>query len=277
MIAIFACHNICEVLAFIQLFQYGGLEWIVRAYYCLSVWAMAYMVIYALDTSQSEHKATATIALLIFSTIVSVIFLSTDTVIAGAKLVDYVIMAERGAVYWTFQVTVFAMMGAVIVALINGYKRNSGDLIQIQCLWSLAAITPLALVGPLVIAFQLMGFALNVTALLPLASTAYLAIIVYGESRHGLTDIRVYLPYSLERKTAGSILKICAEFATSRSSLKEAQDGIERILITYALQKQNFNVSRAARMMSVNRSTLYSACRRLSVQISNEDGKSRGA
>ena len=270
MVAVFACHNLCEVLAYTQFFSGGSVDWIVRGYYCLSVWGMCYMVIYASDTAKFKGTQAVAASLMTFAALASFVFMLTDFVIAKPTIENALIKAGRGPLYWTFQVSVFALMWAVLATLFNGYRSKSDHDTQTKCIYSLVAIAPLALVGPGVILLQEAGFGINTTLILPVCSTLYLLVIALGESKHRLTDIRIYLPFSVERKTAAELMATCAKFSSTSISLKDASSEIERVLIMHSLQKTNFNVKRSARMMNMNRSTLYSACKRLGIQLSPE-------
>jgi len=268
MIWIFACHNICEIFALTHAFTNENATHVVRFYYAFSFWGMIYILLYALEVSKSAWFKTMWVALPIFAGFASLISLFTDQIVSGSTVIDGILISSKGSLYWIFQSTVLISMFTTVGLLIVGSLRASGYATRTQCVFALIAIAPLTLVGPTIIFLQSYGVIINTSMLLPICSTLYLVIVFIGESRHGLTDIRMYLPKSIERQTSQKLLELCAKFSNSEYSLRETQDLVERTLIMHALQKTNYNMSQSAEQMQVNRSTLYSACKRLGIELS---------
>jgi len=270
MLFVFAAHNICEILIYLEMFNNINTDWLVRVYYSLSIMAMMHMLAYAFEVSKVAKLSEKISYIAAFSIVAVFAMLFSDTIVTGSAPLGYTVTAVHGSGYWLFQTLVVSSMSATIVALALGYRKSPDHLTQTQCLYTLLAIAPLTLVGPIVVALQALGVAINASLLLPIFSTLYLAVIILGESTHRLTDIRMYLPKSLEHETSKKLFNACALYSTNTFSIKEAQDDIERTLILHALKKNKYNVSKTARQIQMKRSTLYSVCNRLGIEPSPE-------
>jgi hypothetical protein len=241
---------------------------LVRVYYALSFWAMAYILLYGLEVSKNKYFDRFLTYLPLVCVVATIICLFSDAFISGSLVVHKTLLSVQGPWYWVFQLSVFVSMLSVITLLLIGSVRSSEYAVRTQCAYTLLAMAPLTLVGPAIVILQMMGAVVNTVMLLPIASTLYLLMIFIGEARHGLTDLRMYLPNSVERRTSSKLLRTSARFSNREVSFKEAQELVERTLIIHALEKSKYNVSHAAKHMQISRSTLYSACKRLGVDLS---------
>lgn len=267
MLSVFACHNICEVMAYIYFFHGSFATSLVRAYYLISLVAMMHVCAYAIEVSKVSVKSYIKITAIVFVFCQSMLILFSDLLITGSESMGYTLTATHGPLYFLFTISVCSSMLFIAVILPKGYRITSDALAQIQCLYTLCAIAPLIMVGPIVILLQSLDWNINTAMLLPFASTFYLIIVVLGERSHKLTDIRAFLPFSSERKAARKLIKMYGSFSTHNASFKNSKDEIERALILYVLEKNRYNVLRSAEVMNVSRSTVYSVCKRLNIKI----------
>jgi len=270
MLFVFACHNICEILVYLEMFNHINTDWLVRVYYSLSVLGMMHILLYALEVSKVANLPAKINYATAFSIVAVLAILFSDTIVTGSAPLGYTVTALHGSGYLLFQALVVFSMFATIGVLAQGYRKNHDHLSQTQCLYTLLAIVPLTLVGPTVVALQALGVTINASLLLPVFSTLYLLVIILGESTHRLTDIRMYLPRSLEHQTSKKLFDACALYSSNTFSIKQAQEDIERTLILHALKKNKYNFSETARQIQMKRSTLYSACNRLGIEPSTE-------
>jgi len=79
----------------------------------------------------------------------------------------------------------------------------------------------------------------NAAGILPVATALFLAILLKGESKHKLSDIRRFLPFSPERKITGDIMELVDAYVKAdnqANAYKDLHSGIEREIIFYTLK-----------------------------------------
>jgi len=93
------------------------------------------------------------------------------------------------------------------------------------------------------------------------------------ESKHLLTDLRRFLPFSAERNASTEFLRLMDTYSQNlggTDSFSELRNGVERQVVLYTLEKSGNNITKAAEMMGLqNRSTLYSMMKRLDITPRN--------
>jgi len=111
-----------------------------------------------------------------------------------------------------------------------------------------------------------LGVRFNASALLPLASTCFLFLVVLSERNHDLINIRHYLLFSKARMAEKRVLEIVREHLHDGVDLPKAKLEFEKALVKYALDDSDGNIAWAADRLNVNRSSLYSMLDRLGIQ-----------
>ncbi len=273
LILIFAGHNLAEVLAFLQHFSGDQMTAVMEWYYLLSFCSLGVMFLYAREVSNIAGPIYQTALIIGMITIVfGVLVFSTDLIIAGSKPLGNIATAVKGPYYWVFQISALLTYGSVFFFLIKGYLNAKHHITAIQCSYTLFAFSPLIIVGASLVILMAFGIHLNAVAILPITSTLFLLITLKSESQHRLTDIRRFVPFSIERKTSSKIMNIFSSYAKDETNYRDSMAEIEKLLVTHKHSKHNGNVSTTAASMEIPRSSLYSIFRRLNIEH-NENEK----
>jgi len=262
MVIVFGLHNLCEFLVFVQ-FGEANFGYVLTAYYVTSVWGLAFVLFYALEISQNKGRV-LTQAIAGLAVVLSIVLLTSNMLVDGARSIGYVMTAVRGPFYWVFQLYSAAMFLLIVGFLVSGYRRAREHIVEIQCLSMLCALSPLVILGFLVMLLMNMGFNINAATILPIATTAFLVIALLSESKHGLTDIRRFLPWSPEKRTSNEIMDIF--YARDEVDYRQAVSDIEKLLVVHKYQKNGENASATAELMGMPRSSLYSIFNRLKIE-----------
>ena len=272
LIAIFALHNAVELfaLSYMLFYQSSHIEQILRPFYIITVFAIMYITLHALTVSEIINK-TMTVCLITIATITSSLILLSDLVIAGHYSIGYSISAVKGDYYWLFAATAILGISTSVSVLAYGYRNAATQIKSTRCLYSIYALIPIFLVGLTTVMCKLLNIPFNATAIMPIASTLFLFIVIKTESKHKLSEIKRLLPMSLERKTADNFLNMLDEYVQNSNKedvYKNLQSSIEREIICYSLEKSNNNITHTANMMGLkNRSTLYSMLNRHGIDL----------
>jgi hypothetical protein len=264
----FALHNLCEVALFLKFFVIGNYEPVLLSYYVMSVWGLVFILFYSMDVGRVNIRFLGS-TLVFVGFALTVLLLASDLIVAGARSFSYTMTAIRGPFYWVFQVFSILMYFVVSLVLLQGYRNAKSHSMEIQCLSTLIAFAPIVLLSVGIIIVMNLGFQFNATAILPIATSAFLVITLLSESKHRLTDIRRFLPWSPERKTSNEIMDIFSQYARDDVNYREAVSDIERLLVLHKYQKNDANASATAERMGMPRSSLYSIFNRL--KIDNRD------
>ncbi len=272
LLACFALHNLSETLIFLQLSSPINIDLTLRVYYVATIMICILLCLYAIEVSELKHLRTLNRTLSTWGLLIVALLLFTSQIVAGYSNFDYAMMhvkgitAIRGNYYWVFQLTVLFMLLFVTTVLITGYLQARQHAVQIRCIYTLLALSPLILVCTLVLGLMAINFNVNAMVLLPLASTPVLIFLaVKTEFGHKVKDIRTIVPYSLEKNTLNEIQNITSKYAMENQSHKEAIANIEKCLVVYKNAKAGNNVSKTAQSMGLPRSTLYAIFKRLGI------------
>jgi DNA-binding protein Fis len=270
LIFVFAFHNAIELGGYIQFLNGHSLEAFFRPYYVATIYLLMYMLLHGLAISRLENIYT-TISLVSSATILSVLVLFTDIIVAGQYSIGYSVAAVKGPYYGLFMVFLLATLFANIAALLYRYRSASSPLESIRCLYSLFALSPVILVALLVITLKINGIDFNAAILGPVATALFLVIVIKGESKHKLSDVRRLLPFSPERTVANNLMTLVDGYVHNghqTDAYKNLHIGIEKEIIFYTLNKCNNNITQTTEMMGLkNRSTLYSMMSRLGIDL----------
>jgi hypothetical protein len=216
------------------------------------------MCLYTIEVSKLKAFKQLTIPVIAWMAFASLLVLFSDLIVAGFEPIGYAVTAIRGPYYWLFSATTIIALIFVAATLIYGYRKSESHHTQIQCLYSLFALAPIVVLGFLIIPLMYLGFQVNAAGFLPVCTSLFLLITLQSESRHRFTDIRRYLPYSQERKTAQEVQQLISKFSMDEISYKEMSAAFEKIALQHKLDEAGHSVSQAARLLKMKRSTLYS-------------------
>lgn len=262
MVLVFAAHNLTEVVGYIQFANGSDAELSMRIYYAATICMLAYMCLYAIEISRVLSLKKLVIPTVTWMVVATVIVLFTDKIVAGSYSIQYAVTAIKGPWYWVFVVDTVVSLVFVMTLLIFGYRRSESHRVQIQCLYNLVALSPIILLGFILVPLMMMGNRINAAGLLPICTTLFLLVNLQSESRHRFTDIRRFLPFSQERKTSLQVRDLISRFSMDEISYKEMSEEIEKIALTHKMDQADHSVSEAARLLKMKRTTLYSMLER---------------
>jgi len=260
--------NAAELMLFIEVGQdISGIA-IVRSYYIAAAVAATYGCYYVYEIGR-PNKSKRLLNVIVLPLAVMLIGLSffTNVIVSGAESIGYGITAIKGSAYWVFSVLMFVVFAFIAYTLISGYKDTKHHAVQVKCTYALLAFSPIILAGVGVLAGMALGYKINAMAILPIATTAFIFIIVLSEKKHGLTDIRRFIPLSLESKLTTRIQNITGAYAQEAISHKEMLAEVEKLAVLYKLQKKGGNVSHISDSMGEPRSTVYWLCKRYNIDL----------
>lgn len=264
MVLVFACHNLCEVLVFWEYFHGDKAEFILRAYYVISLTSLLSITFY-ISSITDFLKPSNKFFLIALVAVVSSFIVFSDFIVAGSRSLGYVFTAERGEYYDIFQGMSLALMCLLPMVLYREYARSKCHDSQIKCAFMGLALVPHFLSVVLVILVMNLGLEINGAAIFPFATTLFLVIILASENQHNLTDIRRFIPFSDERRTSNEIMEIFSKYARDQESYRESISEIEKLLVTHKYDKTGRNASSTAELMGMPRSSLYSLFNRLKI------------
>lgn len=264
MVLILALHNVCEVLGFLEFFDTGPKEYLLRLYYATTIWVTTFMLVYAIEVSRLK-LTNWRYGFMLVAAVISVSVLYTNTVVAGAESLGYIMTVVKGPHYWLFQLYVVAALLAIFPVIVIGYRRTNQHIVELQSIYTLFALAPLIIVGFSILLLMNIGVKVNAAAVIPIASTLFLLITLKSEYRHRLTDVRRFIPFSAERRAANEIMEICSRYSRDEMPYRDGINEIERILVMQKYQKAKGNASATAESMGMPRSSLYSIFNRLNI------------
>lgn len=264
MLSFFALHNLAEFIVIFHFFYSGNTQTILlKTYYVTLVFALAYMCILTMSIV-NKNRHFYFFAIFIAFLLTLLIYL-TDWIIAGVIPLDYTVTAIKGTYYFIFQFGVLFSFIWIIFALTKRYFSTVDLKVQLQCFYSLLALSPVLIVSVLVMAMMQMEYQYTGAMLLPFASTFVLLIIVWTEKDNDFIQISGRLPFSAQRKIEKQIISIFRSHANNELDLIDTKNEMERVLVQYALDDSDSNVSITARKLGVQRSTLYGIFQRLGI------------
>ena len=271
MVLLFAGHNISEVLGFFEFFNGEHATMMLRWYYVMSICVLAAMIFYARDVSKifAENSRFSPV-LLTLVLIMCSLFMFTDLIVAGSSSIGYVMTAVKGDYYWLYQAFALGSLSLLTWMLLKGYRQSNNHITEIRCGYTLIGLSPLVICVFLVIVLMALGVRINAAGLVPILTSLFLWITLQSESRHGITDIRRHLPFSLERKTSREIMNIFTSYAKDELNYRDSMAELEKMMVIHKHEKHSGNVSSTAVSMDIPRSSLYSIFHRLKIQH-NED------
>jgi hypothetical protein len=266
---------ICLTLQnFIEAYMYADLynislaviEWIVRFHNISSLLCLAFLTQHVSNISHFKHERILQ-KILTFSGIALTLLIFTDQIIAGITFSTYSPISVRGPWYGVLTAYIFCTIVFIGWQLFTKYLKPVNNDQQIRCLYTLVAMVPLFIIVAIVLILKHLDYPASIAVLVPMASIIFIVSIMYAELSPKATDIRAYFPFSAERKTSRSLFKLCSQYSKRQVSYKEAQVEFEHSLVRYSLIKNNYNILQTAQNMGIDRSTLYSICKKHDIKL----------
>ena len=268
LLLVFACHNAIELIGFFKIFQDVSVAAHFRAYYVATLAMLMCVNLQAYSIAGITNRALIA-SVVGVSVMLAIAILFTDFVVAGAFQTTFTMSAVEGPWYFLFGSYLVATFASVIWVLVHTYQYPNNTADGQKALYTLFALLPLVLVFLAALALKSMGYGGAAAGALPVATTLFLIIMLKTESRHHLTDLRRFLPFSAERNASAEFLRLMDTYSQNlgdADSFSELRNGIERQAVLYTLEKSGNNITKAAEMMGLqNRSTLYSMMKRLEI------------
>ncbi len=269
LVLIFLVHHTAEILSFIEFFKNGQIIYVLKIYYIATLWFLVVTLIYANEISQVNSQLYKIIAISL-TIPVSIFIMFSSSIITGANSLGYVMTAVKGPYYFLFQSLVIGFLVSVFILLFNGYKNAKNSLIEIQCIYMLLAFIPILIAGIGIVLVMALGFKVNAIAIIPIATSLFLVIVMKSEHEHKLTDIRRFMPFSSERQTSHEIMEIYSNYSQDEISYRECITKIEKLLVLHKYTEKNKNASATAESMGMPRSSLYSIFNRLKIDVKEQ-------
>ena len=271
-VLLFACHNLAEVLAYLEFFRGNYSDHILRWYYVMTLCGVSAILVYALEISDLKRPIRIVSgAVVVLAISLSLFILLSDSVVSGAISIGYALTADQGPQYWLSQILFVVMYLLISGVLIRGYLTAKDHVTEIQCSYTMFGLLPIVLVALSVVVLMGFGVSINAAAIIPICTTFFLLITIKGELTHKLTDIRRYIPFSLERRTSSQIMDIFSRYAQDDVNYRDSMAEIEKLLVVHKHNKNEGNVSRTAASMDIPRSSLYSIFRRLEIEVKDKN------
>jgi len=233
LITVFAAHNAIEVISYLQFFKSNAnaLDIAFRLYYVATVYMFMFILLHSTIINRPRSKL----------------------------------------VTWSlFSIYSLSCLFSSLLILIYGYRSSTMQLDALRYKYSLLALSPVILVFSTVIIFKITNIQANAAGVLPIATTLFLIIVLKTEAKHKLSDVKRFLPMSLENKTANNFLELLDFYVQNNKQdnvYKDLHKNIEKEIISYSLKKCNNNVADTAEMMGINRSSLYAMIDRLKIDL----------
>lgn len=264
LVSVLAGHNLCEAIIYIGIFQGVALDYMMRAYYAISIVALGAMSLYAFHVRGTATKRINR-AVLSAVAIISALIITTDLVIAGSHELGSVITANKGHHYYIFQITAISAIYLTVATLLKGYKSSDTALIKNRCLSVLLALSPMFIGSLAVLLLMHLGVPINNAGVAPLTTSLFLIVALKLEEKHQLTDIRILIPLTPESETVSQLKQVFSQYSMDSAPHKETVAEIEKLLILYkhARSPADESVTDMAKKMGLPRPTLYSIYKRL--------------
>ena len=275
LICVCTMHSLCEIVTFSSYLAGGDAELLFRAYYVLSCWWLCFALIYTLEVSKLS-RVYKYIALFVCSAI-SALLIITDSVISGYISDGYTITADKGNMYYLFQVfalgCIFISSGILIK---NVFFKTEDVFIQIKSFYLLAAFSCVFVTVVSIILLMSLGIQFNGLASIPIATTLFAIFVVLTESRHELVDLYRFMPWSIQSQASRQVKRITYLLLAGEITISEAEERFTKLLIETQIKQNKLNcgdakITKIAKILGVGRSTLYAKIERLNIDKDSLD------
>ena len=270
LVAMFFINNVAELLIFFGNEIGISPDQAIRIYYISIFFVMLFMCNYSLHISRNKvMRITLPVNIVMFVTAALLIAFS-DLIVQGSTPLIHGHTADKGQFYIVYTALALYTIIFTFSVLASGYsyKRNKDHNIQKQCLWSLVALSSFLLIGLTVVLLMALGLKVSALTVLPFGTTFFVLFSLITENKHKSTDIRSFLPFTLEYKMMRKAVNILSEYSSSEIGHNKAMFYIEKIITEYKYEKEQGNMKRTADSMDVPRSTAYNKAEKLGIKVS---------
>ncbi len=258
--------NLCEILAYLNYFTDKPAIMLMRSYYLLWIVALYYLILYTLEVAEIKASYVWRVALASILLILCVLIIFSDLIITGTSPTSYSLTATRGLYNeWIRAIGIVGLLFIPYILILRTF-REKNPLIKTRCIYTLLALLPVLLTSMSVNILQLLDIEFSAALVTPVATTCFLFLVCYFEPKTKLTNILMYLPGSRERLLTKQLFGLASEFALDGKRIGDTKVDIERMLLLYALQKNNHVITRTAESLGMNRTTLYTAMKRCGIK-----------
>ena len=264
-IALVSIHNISELFLFYEISNQTDPTIALKAYYTCLLGALAGMCIYATEVTSPRFTKPASIIISLLLLVVACFVVFTSDIINGFTSLGVLVTAAKGDFYILFQATSITAVCYTLTLLIKSCLLAKTTELKIRSAYVLFSLTPVIIIGVTVLTLISLGVQVSAIALLPIGSTLLVLITLKAENNYYMTDIRMYLPFSKERKISQDLIQIMSEYSVTETDYKKTVKKIERVMLKYSYEKSNFCKSTTAKKLNVSRSTLYGMLERLNI------------
>ena len=248
-------HSLTEILGVFSIYYWENSEHIFRFYYVVSSWCLGMALIYILDFTKSNLIFRNSIYSAV--SLITILFIFTDVIISGYIVKGSVITAIKSPDYWIFSVfaifCVFCSLGVLAMALM----KERALIRRIKAMYLLVGLlVPFAGVVS-ILALMMAGFNINAVAIIPVLTLPF--FIISSESKHGISDIRRFMPWSPESKLTSKVMDIVNQSTLRQKSYQQAKKEInEELFRYYQALMENENKSKILKDYNIPMSTWYS-------------------
>ncbi len=265
-ISLISIHNMSELFLFYQIFNEADPTLALRLYYACILGALAGMCVYATHIGKPTWLNNIVKSISVIFTIACAMIMLSPLIIKGYEPLGSVITATKGNYYVIFQILSVLAVFFTLSLLIKSCVSAKNTKQKVRSAYVIASLIPSMLIGVSILTLMNLGVEINAMAIFPIGTTLLVLITLKAESKHSLTDIRMYLPFSKERQISQELIKIMSDYSVSDKDYKETVRDIERVLFSYSYEKANYCKSATARKLNVSRSTLYGMLHRLDLK-----------
>ena len=254
----FSAHNLSEVVAYLQYYNGNVSTFLFRIYYAATIVMLGSLALYIIDVCQLKYSKALYSIISVSALTLSTLIFFTDFVVAGVRDIGYAVTAERSSLFFLFEAYVLAVIIFAFAALSWKILNSESKVTMMKCLYSLIGFLPIIIFGFIVIPAMRMGFEFNAALALPLCTTFFVVLITLSERKHGLTDLRLLIPFTNEKRVANRIKAITSDYLLGLVDHKEFTRQIEIISLEYNLKEAKGNITKTSQLMGSHRTTVYS-------------------
>ena len=258
LVLILALQNLCEFGALASWIYNGAPDAGIRAYYAIIIILAAIMLRYSINLSKLVTLKKLTEHILLCSFALALIAVFTNIIIAGAMgLGDYSVTAIKGQHYYLFQAWILLSLIFAFLILFISYLKSDQTEVRINCCYVLFAFLPIVITAVSVIILMSLGFEINASFILPIATTIFVALISKTKESHYLYDMRQRVPFSKQWHLSRKLKDISNKYMLGDIALNEAIQQSEKLFLEYSIDEHNGNIKKTAEATGIPRSTLY--------------------
>ena len=244
--------NIFELALIFKSNDPGNAFSLLLLYYCCALTACASLLVFTLQVKEVRNRYIDIAVALTFSLAMMVTSVP-GMAIDNAVSIGYSITREPGAFYPIIQV--FLLGGCLtIIGVIVSCIRDKRKEVRNKGMVLATSISPLALSVIAVIVAMQIGAKINAAIFISLTTSFMMLVLIAAESHYGLFKLLCFIPKTQESRQ----LKTVTDLLNDPSlSLKEAEAAFSALMVERAVARSEGNLSEAARMLKVSRSTIH--------------------